>query len=222
MDVGEIKRGKEIGKHGRDMKFIYAACEECGKERWVVLAGGKPKNKRCHRCANSQGETNSPNWRGGRTVTGQGYIEIKLYPGDFFSPMADKTGYVLEHRLIMAKHVKRCLLPWEVVHHRNGVRNDNRIENLELLPCKGKHNTQINKRIKELERTVSEQAIEIKLLKWQIKELIGGSIKNESIDVSTRGNNGWNNLSYLWIFNTQRYNGNITKFIGGKCIVKGG
>ena len=61
--------------------------------------------------------------------THNGYVALYL-PSH---PMADVGGRVLEHRLVMANHVGRILQADEVVHHRNGMRADNRIENLELL-----------------------------------------------------------------------------------------
>lgn len=47
-------------------------------------------------------------------------------------PRADKGKYVFEHVLVMEQILGRYLLPGENVHHRNGVRDDNRPENLEL------------------------------------------------------------------------------------------
>lgn len=66
------------------------------------------------------------NWKGGKTRTKKGYIQV-LVPEH---PRG--TRYVFEHILVMEEYLGRYLLPGETVHHRNGVRDDNRIENLEL------------------------------------------------------------------------------------------
>jgi Mor family transcriptional regulator len=70
-------------------------------------------------------------WQGGRTVV-EGYVYIKptLEEQQFCAP--NTSGYVAEHRLVMGRHLGRRLLSAETVHHKNGIRDDNRLENLQI------------------------------------------------------------------------------------------
>jgi hypothetical protein len=69
----------------------------------------------------------SANWKGGRTVR-DGYV--KLYRPEH--PNADGYGYVAEHRVVMEDRLGRLLDRCETVHHINGDKMDNRLENLQL------------------------------------------------------------------------------------------
>lgn len=85
------------------------------------------------------------NWKGGRKINKKGHILI-LKKGN---PMADKMGYVLEHRLIMSEKLGRPLTPEEKVHHENEIKTDNRVENLKVM-SNGEHTRYHNlKRSKE-------------------------------------------------------------------------
>jgi len=161
-NIGEIKRAREIGYLGR-IKYIWTACPTCKKERWVHLVRNKPAFLFCVKCSRtpeywakvSQSKTGllrgdkHPSWKGGRYTNRDGYVIVRLYPGDFFFPMAPQNHWqVPEHRLVVAKHLGRCLQSFEEVHHKNGIKNDNRIENLELT-MKGSHILQHNKGYKD-------------------------------------------------------------------------
>lgn len=60
------------------------------------------------------------------------YVDVRVDPDDPYYCMTRVTDFVPEHRLVMARHIGRPLTRTETVHHLNGVRDDNRIENLEL------------------------------------------------------------------------------------------
>ncbi len=151
-EIGEIQKGVDIGYKSQG-KCVYHACIDCGKERWVQWVKGQPNKLRCLNCALKNyhpiGELN-PAWKGGRKMIVGGYIQEWISPNDFFRPMADCRGYVMEHRLVMARNLGRCLQPWEKVHHK-GIRytdiknkSDNLEDNLELTTL-GSHTREHSK-----------------------------------------------------------------------------
>ncbi len=78
------------------------------------------------------------NWKGS-TIAAGGYIYVRIEPQDPMSGMATKEGYVMEHRLVVARQIGRPLSPREVVHHKDSNRQNNDPLNLELLPSQSEH-----------------------------------------------------------------------------------
>ena len=95
----------------------YDHCE-CGGRK----AGTAVQCRACYR-TNAKRGAEHHSFKGGRVTTPEGYVKLRVY---------EKQGYVLEHILVMQEMLGRNLLPGENVHHINGVKNDNRPENLEL------------------------------------------------------------------------------------------
>ena len=72
-----------------------------------------------------------PRWKGGRFLH-EGYVLI-------YNPGTNIQGYVSEHRQVIEKELGRTLAEEEVVHHKNGIKTDNRIENLMLFCSPSEH-----------------------------------------------------------------------------------
>lgn len=116
---GKLTVIKETGRDKHNQRKWSCKCE-CGK-RIETTTASLSMNKRlscgCYRFS-----------RKGRCKIRQGYIEI-LAP---WHPNSNSHGYVKEHILKMVSILKRPLKRGEIIHHKNGIRDDNRIENLEL------------------------------------------------------------------------------------------
>lgn len=75
-----------------------------------------------------------------KSIIHNGYVMI-YYPSH---PFSGSNGYVKQHRIIVEKHIGRILDRDEVVHHKNGNKLDNRLENLEIM-SREKHTSLHNK-----------------------------------------------------------------------------
>lgn len=116
-----------VGRNDKGDYLWLCRCE-CGKEKIVISSDLNINSTHgCGDVIHRQGE-NSTWWRGGRRKNMNGYIEIKMWG----HPNSFKNGYVCEHVYIMSQLLGRPLTKDETVHHKNGIRDDNSPENLEL------------------------------------------------------------------------------------------
>lgn len=131
LTVSELYYKSDQGKTGSGKKTTWKCYCDCGNTNFRLATTNNLKrgNTKSCGCLPRLGGWKEKNlgWKGGRKQTKDGYITIRCYdyPGH-------KSISIGEHTYIMAKYLKRALLSHESVHHINGIKNDNRLENLEL------------------------------------------------------------------------------------------
>lgn len=163
--IGEVKSARELGYKGNGRR-VWSACELCKDERWVMRnTDGSPQNKLCVHCfLKTRSRENNHNWKGGRFKTVDGYWRVLAKE----HPNADHNGYILEHRLVTEKQLGRYLTKREDVHHLNGIKTDNRLENLVVMRH-GEHRQLVlpfQERIRELElaieKLIDKEALDVR------------------------------------------------------------
>lgn len=142
---------------------VVRKCVICGEESLQELHHGQVRSDRCRLCAcKARRGALNPLWKGGFCNKGH-YRLIWVDPASPYHAMADKDNYVAQHRLVVAESLRRCLSKAEVVHHIDGDRHNNRLENLQLI-------SQADHKLKTKLCSRCELRKEIRLLKWQLKQ----------------------------------------------------
>lgn len=130
-----------IGEKKRKGSAYYTVkqCEDCEKLRWVQDSNTEGKAcYKCRTCHNKslKGKIFAEEYT--RILDYNGYARVYLNPSNPLFPMVDCRRKVAEHRFAMAQFLGRVLLKEEIVHHINGIKDDNRPKNLKIL-TRGEH-----------------------------------------------------------------------------------
>lgn len=130
MPTGHPKNGINKGWFKKGSHSNVATEFKKGHKLWTVERIKKMANSLKGKTAGSK----HYNWQGGQFVH-QGWILIQ----NKNHPHCNNNGYIKKSHLVMEKYIGRFLEPGEIVHHKNKIRTDDRIENLHLFKNQSEH-----------------------------------------------------------------------------------
>jgi len=136
---------REPGRKGANVicsdECLRARRKQVGLENAKAGKANPPPSTPETRAAASKRMTGAgcPKWNGGKSLTDSGYLRVQA-PSEYpYKESIDPRGYIREHRMVMELHLGRALTKTEIVHHKNGDKLDNRIENLEVHASHSEH-----------------------------------------------------------------------------------
>ncbi len=214
--LGDTARACDVGYKSRGLR-VWAQCPVCHTQSWRER---RFKDKPCPKCGIPKGgelrkgEGNA-RWSGGKRHA-DGYVFITVSESHPYSTMTRKVSHrnlyqIAEHRLVVAQAINRPLLDDEIVHHVNGIKSDNRLENLMLLKNNQHHARlvldDLQKRYHRLESRVTILEAENARLQSQLEDML---IPSQAEDGKSSG------VCRDWTGDTLQYEGEGTVQPSGK------
>jgi DNA-directed RNA polymerase subunit RPC12/RpoP len=164
---GSKRRVRRSRYNQPDFKNICRSCSCKGIDSpQFHKACNEYRNKMANRSINERPQHKDKN----------GYLRMVLPSSHWCYPMVTQSsGLILVHRLVMAEYLERLIEPDEVVHHKDGNRSNNNINNLELTTRFG-HRLSYTNGYKagfvDAQKSQNEELLKhIKLLEWEIKQM---------------------------------------------------
>lgn len=168
-------------QRGLSLKLLLLTCEVCDKNFEQKRANNTSYcSPRCKKLGVSRKFKGLPIKGPPKHIWGTGYVTkdgykmvSKNHPNAKCRSKKSGKGQIFEHTYIMSKHLGRPLRKGESVHHKNGIRDDNRLENLELWVNTIRFGQRLEDKVKHYKEFLELYGYDV-ITKKDNKRLLGG------------------------------------------------